>query len=102
VFVSVADTTLVGVIALDDLGEPEIVHLWVEPGFRRRGVGRRLVDHAVAIARPMTRPLATVFSSHSSGRKMKKCRPCREGSALSLSSTAPSPGRGDQTGKEIY
>jgi predicted N-acetyltransferase YhbS len=43
--------TLVGVIALEDSGEPEISHLWVPPESQGLGVGRQLVKQALEVAK---------------------------------------------------
>lgn len=51
VFVAKIGNTLVGIIALEDSGEPEISHLWVAPEFQGLGVGRQLVKQALEIAK---------------------------------------------------
>jgi predicted N-acetyltransferase YhbS len=51
VFVARIGNTLVGVIALEDSGEPEISHLWVAPESQGLGVGRRLVKQALEVAK---------------------------------------------------
>ena len=50
VIVAVSGDSLIGVVALEDSGEPEIGHLWVAPEHQDKGVGRRLIQRAVAIA----------------------------------------------------
>lgn len=51
VFVATEGDQPVGVVALEATAEPEIAHLWVAPESQGRGVGRRLLTHAVETAR---------------------------------------------------
>jgi len=51
VFVARNGNTLVGIIALEDSGEPEISHLWVAPESQGLGVGRQLVKQALEVAK---------------------------------------------------
>ncbi len=51
VFVARNGNTLVGVIALEDSGEPEISHLWVAPESQGLEVGRQLVNQALEVAK---------------------------------------------------
>jgi ribosomal protein S18 acetylase RimI-like enzyme len=51
-----ADGRLVGTCALEDRGDHwRLEHVWVAPTAQRRGVGRALVEHALAVVRA-TRP----------------------------------------------
>lgn len=51
VFVARNGNALVGVIALESSGEPEISHLWVAPENQDLGVGRQLVKLALKVAK---------------------------------------------------
>ena len=51
VTVAVADDSLVGVVALEDGGEPEIGHLWITPEYQGRGVGGQLIKRALEVAK---------------------------------------------------
>jgi GNAT superfamily N-acetyltransferase len=54
VFKAVIDEDVVGFYALtDDSDTVELDHMWVEPRAIGRGVGRRLFEHAVQIARQL-------------------------------------------------
>jgi GNAT superfamily N-acetyltransferase len=48
-FVAAAGQELVGLVsgAVHSAGEAELISMWVAPGWRRQGVGRRLVDAVV-------------------------------------------------------
>lgn len=64
-FVAISDNTPIGTVSLDttDLAGfdhlgPWLASLYVEPGFRRLGIGTRLLNHAVDHARKLgVRPL---------------------------------------------
>jgi predicted N-acetyltransferase YhbS len=50
-FVAVVQSRPVGVCVLEDAGGHwNVEHLWVEPGWQRRGVGRRLLRHILEVA----------------------------------------------------
>ena len=52
VLVAEINGSLAGMCALEDRGEAwSLEHLWVEPEFLGRGVGRALVERALALAR---------------------------------------------------
>ncbi|MFO8150096.1 MAG: GNAT family N-acetyltransferase, partial [Trueperaceae bacterium] len=52
VWAAVAGEEVVGFYAVTGDGSArEIEHLWVDPGWMRRGVGRRMVEHLLARAR---------------------------------------------------
>jgi GNAT superfamily N-acetyltransferase len=48
VFVAEKAGKVVGVIALVELPDPEIDHLWVDPAVQSQGIGSRLLDEAYA------------------------------------------------------
>ena len=50
VIVALASESIVGVVALEDGTVPEIGHFWVAPEHQGSGVGRKLMNHALATA----------------------------------------------------
>ena len=51
VIVAELENVVVGVVALDHLpGEPTLGHLWVSPDCQRQGLGRTLLEKALAMA----------------------------------------------------
>lgn len=51
VFVAELKGQIAGVIALVELLQPEIDHLWVDPTVQSQGVGSRLLDEAFSVAK---------------------------------------------------
>lgn len=93
VWVAVGDGAIVGMCALEDRGARwTLEHVWVEPSLHRQGIGRRLVDQALAMARArharvvelLADPYATGFYE-------------RLGARLTGRVPAPMPGARDRT-----
>jgi GNAT superfamily N-acetyltransferase len=62
-FVAEADATIVGVAVLEDRADHwALEHVWIDPTAQGKNVGRKLVGHALAVARALRPSLVTVLS----------------------------------------
>lgn len=51
VLVAISEEKIVGVVALEWADQPVLEHLWIAPKFQRQGLGKRLVERALVIAK---------------------------------------------------
>ena len=59
------DGVIVGCAALEDHGEDFMMeHVWIEPAYQGRGIGRALVQHLVASARKKGREVRLLSDPH--------------------------------------
>ena len=93
VFIAEKDGQAVGVCALEDQGDHwALEHVWVEPAYHGSGVGRLLVQEAVAVARSTRNDPITVKSDPNATGFYTRL------GAVEIGSTpAPAPGSPDRT-----
>jgi GNAT superfamily N-acetyltransferase len=93
VLVAELDGEVVGVSALEDGGDDWILeHVWVEPSHHGKGIGKALVEKALALAREI-RPGVVAVQSDPHAAGFYRRLGAREGEAVS----APMPGAPERT-----
>jgi predicted N-acetyltransferase YhbS len=97
VFVATVAGQVAGCVALEDLGADwELAHLWVDPSFQRRGIGRQLVRHALGVAAAMRSGIVRVQADPNA---MEFYR--RLGASMVRTSPAPMPGEPERELPEL-
>jgi GNAT superfamily N-acetyltransferase len=93
VFIAELAGEAVGVCALEDHGDRwELAHVWVEPGHHGAGVGKMLVQEAIAVARSTRPDPITVKSDPNASGFYQKLGAMEIGRE-----PAPAPGSPDRT-----